>query len=230
MDWWFINLCVISKYCLMIFPLSGAAIALGGVFGCLIGGAISERIGKKLVVFLSNLVVMALWIALSFARISWMIILLRFSIGLFSSSAYSCVGKIHIKCGYEEYKTNASSGVVISETSHPKLRKVLGPLQAIGAMLGFLFANITGLLEAWRSSALILAFVPLVASGSMYLFPETPYWLAKMGRIDDAKYLSQILFLATRQTFPSFLENPWNFIEAKMLLGFTWSYHPSSTV
>ena len=207
--------------------------ALGCVFGCLIGGAISERIGKKIVVFLSNLVVMALWIALSFARNSWIIILLRFSIGIFSSSAYSCVGEIHINHGvhgHEECKTNASLGVVISETSHPKLRKVLGPLQAIGAMLGFLLANITGLLEAWRISALILAFVPLIASGSMYLFPETPYWLAKMGRINDAKYLSHMLYLATRQTFPFFLENPWNFTEAKMPLGFTWSYHPLSTV
>ena len=79
-------------------------------------------------------------------------------------------------------------GVIISETSHPKLRKILGPVQAIGVMLGFLLANITGLMEVWRSSALVLAFVPLVASGSTVLFPETPYWLAKMGRVEDAEY------------------------------------------
>ena len=78
-------------------------------------------------------------------------------------------------------------GVIISETAHPKLRKILGPVQTVGSMLGFLFANITGLLEEWRMSALILALVPLVASGSIYLFPETPYWLAKMGRNEEAK-------------------------------------------
>ena len=54
-------------------------------------------------------------------------------------------------------------------------------------MLGFLLANITGLFGAWRMSALVLAIVPMVASGSIYLFPETPYWLAKMGRIEEAK-------------------------------------------
>ena len=78
-------------------------------------------------------------------------------------------------------------GVIISETAHPKLRKILGPIQTVGSVLGFLLANITGLFGAWRMSALVLAIVPMVASGSIYLFPETPYWLAKMGRIEEAK-------------------------------------------
>ena len=78
-------------------------------------------------------------------------------------------------------------GVIISETAHPQLRKILGPVQTVGSMLGFLLANITGLFGAWRMSALVLATVPMVASGSIYLFPETPYWLAKMGRTEEAK-------------------------------------------
>ena len=57
------------------------------------GGAISEKIGKNLVVFFSNLVVMALWITISYAKISWLIIFVRFLMGIFCSCAYICVGE-----------------------------------------------------------------------------------------------------------------------------------------
>ena len=67
---------------------------LGSVFGCLIGGAISEKIGKKFVVFFFNLVVMVLWIVLSVANMTWLIILLRLLIGVFSSAAYMCIGEL----------------------------------------------------------------------------------------------------------------------------------------
>ena len=72
---------------------TGAAMALGCVFGGLIGGAISEKIGKKVVVFSSNLVVTALWIGMSFATSAWLIIFIRFLIGVFCTGAYNCVGK-----------------------------------------------------------------------------------------------------------------------------------------
>ena len=81
-----------------------------------------------------------------------------------------------------------SLAVIISETCETKLRKVLGAIQAIAAILGFLLANITGLSEDWRTSALILASVPFVASVTILFFPETPYWLIKMGRSEEAKY------------------------------------------
>ena len=84
--------------------------------------------------------------------------------------------------------TSAISAVIVSETCQTKLRKVLGAVQAIAAILGFLLANITGLSENWRTSALILSSIPFFASATILFFPDTPYWLIKMGRSEDAKY------------------------------------------
>ena len=66
--------------------------SLGSVFGFLIGGAISEKIGKISLVFFFNLIVTVLWIVLSVANMSWLIILLRLVIGVFTSGAYMCIG------------------------------------------------------------------------------------------------------------------------------------------
>ena len=161
--------------------------ALGCVFGGLIGGAISEKIGKKVVVFSSNLVVTALWIGMSFATSAWLIIFIRFLIGVFCTGAYNCVGKYISSINSGSQKTCLIAAVIISETSQAKLRKTLGTFQAIAAILGLLLANITGLSEDWRMSAQILASVPLIASVSIVFFPETPYWLIKMDRMGDAK-------------------------------------------
>ena len=85
----------------IIFLLLGASMPLGCVFGCLIGGAISEKIGKKCVVFFSNLVVMVLWTVLSVANMTWLIILLRLLIGLFSSGAFICIGEFKKSHGHK---------------------------------------------------------------------------------------------------------------------------------
>ena len=56
-------------------------------------------------------------------------------------------------------------------------------------MLGYLLANIMGAIFVdWRNSALVLAMIPLFASLTILLFPETPYWLAYVGRLQDSRY------------------------------------------
>ena len=166
---------------------TGAALALGCVCGGLLGGMITEKMGKKLVVFASNLVVVALWIGMSFAMSAWLIIFIRFLTGVFCTSAFNCVGKHILNFKQQLGKPCFIAGVLISETADAKVRKTLGTFQAIAAILGFLLANITGLSEDWRMSAQILSSVPLVASLAIVFFPETPYWLIKMGRKEDAR-------------------------------------------
>ena len=64
---------------------------MGCVCGGFIGGAISERIGKKVVVAVANLVVMTIWIGMSFSTSSWLIISIRFLSGIFCTAAYNCI-------------------------------------------------------------------------------------------------------------------------------------------
>ena len=79
-------------------------------------------------------------------------------------------------------------GPYISETAQPKVRKILGTFQSIGTMLGYMLANIVGVIfDDWKYSALALAVVPLLGSITMLFFPETPYWLASVGRLQESR-------------------------------------------
>ena len=56
-------------------------------------------------------------------------------------------------------------------------------------MLGAMLANILGaVFDDWKHSALVLSVLPLIASVSMFFFPETPYWLASVGRQQESRY------------------------------------------
>ena len=55
-------------------------------------------------------------------------------------------------------------------------------------MLGGVLAyNLGVVFDDWRYSAFTLAVVPLLGSVTMLWFPETPYWLASVGRLDDSR-------------------------------------------
>ena len=85
-------------------------------------------------------------------------------------------------------KFNFIEGNYISETSHSKLRNILITFQTSGTMLGYLIAYIIGtIFEDWRDSALALVAVPLMGSLTMVIFPETPFWLASVGRLQDSR-------------------------------------------
>ena len=88
-------------------------------------------------------------------------------------------------------KTNYSRHLhlYISETSHPKQRKILATFKTLGTMSGNLLAYIMGaVFDDWRDSALVLSAIPFLASVTMLLFPETPYWLASVGRSKESRY------------------------------------------
>ena len=86
-------------------------------------------------------------------------------------------------------------GSYISETSHPKHRKILTTFQTFGTMFGNLLAYIMGAaFDDWRDSALVLSAIPFLASVTMLLYPESPYWLASVGRQQESRYVYLIVY------------------------------------
>ena len=96
----------------------------------------------------------------------------------------------HVKClGRFDKKYSPSLGTYISETSHKSMRRILGTFPGVGVTVGKLLAYVVALIfPDWRDSALALSQVPLLASMTMLLFPETPYWLASVGKLQDSRY------------------------------------------
>ena len=57
-------------------------------------------------------------------------------------------------------------------------------------MFGNLLAYMMGaVFDEWRDSALVLSAIPFLASVTMFLYPETPYWLASVGRKHESRYV-----------------------------------------
>lgn len=150
---------------------------VGAAVGALIGGSLANRYGRRLITLIGAAVffISSLEMALS-PTVTWLIIG-RFFAGLAIGIA-SIVGPM-----------------VIAETSPPEIRGMLGTLQQLAITIGILvgyFANyffgaIIAGPDAWRWM-LGFGMVPaaLLVIG-MFRVPETPRWLVKHGREDDAR-------------------------------------------
>ena len=60
-------------------------------------------------------------------------------------------------------------------------------MQTISLTSGFVLAYAIGHFLDWRTSSMVLSAVPLLASLSMLMLPETPYWLIEHGKYEEAR-------------------------------------------
>ena len=72
----------------------GGTLTLGCIIGFLLGGWISQHVGKRVVLVVSNFGSFIIWLSLAFGieRVE-LVIVARFSMGVFSAAASVCVGK-----------------------------------------------------------------------------------------------------------------------------------------
>ena len=84
-------------------------------------------------------------------------------------------------------------GAYIAEIADAFWRNRLGTFQTVGLSIGFLLGYITCAYVNWRLAKLILgSLITLPAGFLMLLLHETPHWLVKSGRIEDARYEEKI--------------------------------------
>ncbi|HET7324329.1 MAG TPA: sugar porter family MFS transporter [Halococcus sp.] len=154
-----------------------SSVLVGAVLGAALGGRLADRFGRRRVTLLGAVTffVSSLGMALS-PTVSWLIGW-RFIVGTAIGVA-SIVGPLHI-----------------SETAPPKIRGSLGSLQQLAITLGILLAYLVNYVfasfitgpAAWRWM-LGFGVVPATALGvGMYYLPESPRWLIKENREDEAR-------------------------------------------
>ena len=58
----------------------------------------------------------------------------------------------------------------------------------VQSLIDITYAHQTcGYFFPWRTTAKILAAIPIVSAVAILLFPETPYWLIENGRVEEAR-------------------------------------------
>lgn len=142
--------------------------ALPMAFGCIIGGIIMERYGRKMAHLILNIPFIVGWITIAVAtNITW-ILVGRFLTGF-------CVGLL-----------GPPASVYIGETSGPKYRGFLLAGVSLAIAFGILLSHLLGTFLTWRLTAVICAVCPLISFLCMLLAPESPSWLLSKRKVENA--------------------------------------------
>uniref|UniRef100_A0A3B5MMQ7 Major facilitator superfamily (MFS) profile domain-containing protein n=1 Tax=Xiphophorus couchianus TaxID=32473 RepID=A0A3B5MMQ7_9TELE len=168
-------------------PLTSLVYFLGGLSGCFISGLISDRFGRKPVLFGSIAVLSIFSSAVAFAP-SWPVFtVLFFMLGLGQIACYIVVfvlGMFEILVG--------SSRILFSSLGQP----------FVYAFSMMLLPGTAYLVRSWRHLSLIMAVPGLACIPLWWLVPESPRWLLSRGRLQEAELLLRSAALVNRVEAP----------------------------
>lgn len=141
---------------------------LGDLVGCVIGGFIADRWGRRIAVCLDCLPLVVCWVLMQQSTSLAHLLIARTIFGLGTGA-------------------NTPVTIYLREISTPELRGSLAIIMPIFCNLGYLTMYILGYCLPWRLTTFPGMFVPLLTLTFMYFLPETPIWLLKNGRSREAE-------------------------------------------
>ncbi|XP_010912096.1 sugar transporter ERD6-like 16 [Elaeis guineensis] len=157
------------------YSVFGSILTIGAMIGAITSGRIADLIGRKGAMRTSALICMVGWLAIYFAKDALMLYFGRFSSG---------------------YGIGVLSYVVpvfIAEIAPKNLRGGLTTLNQLLICAGSAVAFIVGTFVTWRTLVLIGLIPCLVLLAGLFFIPESPRWLAKVGRQRDSEVALQRL-------------------------------------
>lgn len=77
--------------------------------------------------------------------------------------------------------------IYIAETVEPRYRGMLTASGTATVLAGVCLQFIIGTVLHWKTVAMVSAVIPFLAFNAVFLVPESPYWLYKRNRIEDAR-------------------------------------------
>ncbi|XP_041807357.1 solute carrier family 22 member 4-like [Chelmon rostratus] len=167
-------------------PLTSLVYFLGGLCGSLVSGQISDRFGRKPVLFGSIAMLSVFSSAVAFAP-SWPVLtLLFFMMGLGQIACYVVVFVL-------------GSETLIGSTRVFFSSLCLPFVYTVGVML---LPATAYLVRSWRHVSLLLAVPGLACIPLWWLVPESPRWLVSRGRLQEAELLLRSAALTNRVEAP----------------------------
>ncbi|KAG6646529.1 hypothetical protein I3843_Q031600 [Carya illinoinensis] len=157
------------------FSVFGSAITIGGIIGSLLNGKIADSIGRKGAMWFSDIFSFAGWLAVAFAKNAWWLDLGRLSIGI----------GVGIICFVVP--------VYIAEITPKNIRGQFTSAAQLMICCGISLMYFIGNLVSWRTLSLIGAIPCLVQIVGLFFVPESPRWLAKIGKEHELKAALQRL-------------------------------------
>ncbi|KAK8576322.1 hypothetical protein V6N13_090796 [Hibiscus sabdariffa] len=146
------------------FSLFGSTLSIGAILGAAISGKITDLLGRKLTMWILNLFYISGWLAIAFAKVPWLLDLGRLSLGF--------------TIGISSYL----APVYITEITTKNVRGRFTAIVLLMVSWGLSFMYVVGSFVNWRTLALIATISGLLQLLLLFFIPESPRWLAKVGR------------------------------------------------
>lgn len=146
----------------------GSLVTVGAAVGGIIGGWIVDKVGRKPSLMMCGLPFIIGFVVIVGAQNIWMLYTGRLLTGLASGIASLVVP------------------IYISETSHPKVRGLLGSCVQLMVVIGIMGAYVGGMILPWYWLAVLSSVPPTVMVILMYFMPETPRYLLSKNKHTEA--------------------------------------------
>ncbi|XP_016836706.1 probable inositol transporter 2 [Nasonia vitripennis] len=137
--------------------------------GAILFGLLSHRIGSRVMLLVTSFTYTMACIVFHFSTNSTMILVAQAFVGLMIPATVSC-GTIYT-----------------TEIAQPHLRSPLTASGYLCVSFGALFAMLMGQFFKWKINAIIMTIFPAIGFLGLLFLPDSPYWLARKGRLDKAE-------------------------------------------
>ncbi|KAH1083585.1 hypothetical protein J1N35_023346 [Gossypium stocksii] len=146
------------------FSVFGSVLSIGALLGSAVSGKITDLLGRKLTMWILNLFYIGGWLAIAFTKTRWLLDLGRLSLG-FTIGTFTYLMPVYI-----------------SEITTKNVRGRFSVIPSLTIGWGISFMYVVGSFVSWRTLALIATIPGLLQLLPLFFIPESPRWLAKVGR------------------------------------------------
>ncbi|XP_024039773.1 sugar transporter ERD6-like 10 [Citrus clementina] len=157
------------------YSVFGSVLTFGGIIGSLVNGKIADPTGRRGAMWLSELFCIVGWLAIAFSKDAWSLYLGRCSIGIgLALIAYVIP-------------------IYIAEITPKNIRGAFTATSQFLIVSGMSVMYLVGTIVSWRALALIAAVPCLLQVVGLFFIPESPRWLAKIGKEKELETTLQCL-------------------------------------
>ncbi|XP_048235772.1 sugar transporter ERD6-like 5 isoform X2 [Ricinus communis] len=160
---------------LVKYSLFGSILTIGAMIGAIMSGRIADYIGRRGTMGFSEIFCIIGWLAIAFSKVSlWL-----------------DVGRLLV--GYGMGLLSYVVPVYIAEITPKNLRGGFTTVHQFMICCGVSVTYLIGAFISWRTLALIGTIPCLIQLLGLFLIPESPRWLAKIGRLKECEAALQRL-------------------------------------